>query len=86
MQKSYKNICYRCGRERIVLRVWVEKLENSTIENKETACPDKECQEATEQDITRQRNKRLLLEKRKMESARNRKTKVHNISVQHRKN
>ena len=77
MKKSYKNICPRCGRERIVLRVWVEKIENSSIENTETACPDKKCQEASDNDLTKQRNKRLQMEKRKRESIRNRRTHIH---------
>lgn len=77
MQRPYKNICYRCGKERIVVRVWVEKSENSTIENTETACPDKKCQEASERDITKQRNKRLQMEKRKRESIRNRGSHLH---------
>jgi hypothetical protein len=73
MQKPYKNICYRCGKERTVSKVWKEKIGNSIVENTETVCPDKKCQEATEKEIRKQKNKRLQMEKRKKESSRNRK-------------
>ncbi|NMB83947.1 hypothetical protein GYA28_01525 [Candidatus Roizmanbacteria bacterium] len=81
MQKPYKNICYRCGRERIVVKTWKEKIGGSTIENTETVCPDKECQKAMEQEIKKQKNKRLQMEKRKLESARSRKLAVHKKTV-----
>jgi len=80
MEKNHKNLCYRCGKERIVVKVWKEKIGNSTVENTETACPDKECQKAMDQDIAKQRNKRLQMEERKKESARNRKISVHKKS------
>lgn len=73
---TYKNICYRCGRDRIVSKVWKEKIGDSVIENVEHICPDKKCQEELEQDIERQRNKRLLLEKRRRELPRRRHLKV----------
>ena len=43
------NICSRCGTERIVVRVWTEKLEGSTIVNKETRCPNKDCQKIVDE-------------------------------------
>ena len=73
MKKTTSNICYRCGKTRIVIRVWKEKIENSVIENTETACPDKECQKLNEQEINKQRSKRLQMEERKKEMSRNRK-------------
>jgi len=76
MQKPYKNICFRCGKERIIIKVWKEKIGNSVVENTETACPDKECQKATEKDIKKQKDKRLQLEKRKRDSLRDRKRAV----------
>lgn len=65
MQNPYKNVCYRCGKERIVLRVWTEKIDNSTIENTISVCPDKICQEAMDEDNLKQRNKRLLMEQKR---------------------
>jgi len=79
MKQTYKNICYRCGKERIVTKIWKEKIGNSIVENTETVCPDKKCQQAANKDIRKQKNKRLQIEKRKRESIRNRKKiKVHN--------
>jgi len=77
MQKKFKNLCYRCGKERIVTRVWKEKIGNSVIENTETSCPDKECQKAINQDLLRQKNKRIQMEERKIEALKNRKLAIH---------
>ncbi len=79
MQKPYKNICYRCGKERIITRTWKEKVWDSVIENTESICPDKKCQAIIEKDARKQKHKRLELEKRKRESVRNRKRAIHNL-------
>ena len=76
MGKAYRNDCYRCGRERIVVKVWKEKVENSVIENTESVCPDKSCQEVVDQEIRRQRNKRFQTENKRKELLRNRKIKI----------
>ena len=75
MQKPYKNVCYRCGKERVVTKIWKERMGNSIVENTETMCPDKECQKTINQDIRKQKTKRLQMEKRKEESLRKRKKK-----------
>ncbi|OGK24762.1 hypothetical protein A3A46_03655 [Candidatus Roizmanbacteria bacterium RIFCSPLOWO2_01_FULL_37_13] len=77
MGKAYINDCYRCGRERIVTKVWKEKVENSVIENTVSVCPDKSCQEVVDQEIRHQRNKRLQTENKRKELLRNRKIKIH---------
>lgn len=76
MGNAYKNICYRCGKDRIVSKVWKEKIGNSIVENVEHICPDKKCQEELEEDIKRQRTKRLLMEQRRKEMPRKRKLKL----------
>ncbi len=78
MQQAYKNICYRCGKERVVIKTWKEKVWDSVIENTESVCPDKKCQAANDKDMRKLKHKRLELEKRKRESVRNRKTAIHN--------
>lgn len=60
-----KNTCYRCGRERIVLRVWTEIIDDSVIENTETVCPDKECQKIVLKEMLDQKTKRLQMEDRR---------------------
>jgi len=44
MKKAFGNPCSRCGKERVVVRIWKEKVDSSVITNTETACPDKACQ------------------------------------------
>lgn len=79
MQQSYKNLCYRCGKERIITKKWKETIWNSVIENTESVCPDKECQATVERDMRKLKTKRLEMEKRKRESAKNRRGAVHNL-------
>ncbi|PIS15433.1 hypothetical protein COT62_03720 [Candidatus Roizmanbacteria bacterium CG09_land_8_20_14_0_10_41_9] len=81
MQKAYKNVCCRCGKERIVKRVWKERIGNSVVENTETVCPDKECQKIVDRDLKKQKNKRLQMEKRKEESLRKRKKKPNTLPL-----
>ncbi len=57
--------CIRCGKTRIVKRVWKEKLEHgSIITHTETVCPDKECQKAVDEKFAAVRARREELENR----------------------
>ncbi|PIZ62555.1 hypothetical protein COY16_03955 [Candidatus Roizmanbacteria bacterium CG_4_10_14_0_2_um_filter_39_13] len=42
--------CIRCGTQRVVSKVWEEKIDDSVIINTEMVCPDPECQKKV--DIT----------------------------------
>lgn len=42
------NPCYRCGKERIFVRSWQEKIGYSVVTTTESACPDPECQKKVE--------------------------------------
>jgi len=44
VKKSASNPCIRCGKERITIRVYKEKIGGSVIVATETACPDPKCQ------------------------------------------
>ena len=44
------NPCIRCGKERIFVRSWKEKIGNSVVTTIENACPDPECQKIVEAD------------------------------------
>ncbi|MBI5127309.1 hypothetical protein HZA76_02530 [Candidatus Roizmanbacteria bacterium] len=46
--KKYSNPCSRCGKERVFVKTWKEKIGYSTITTTETACPDPECQKIVE--------------------------------------
>jgi hypothetical protein len=62
---EYKNLCPRCGKERIVVKVWKSREGGSLIENTQTACPDKVCQDATNKEMRKQHERRLETEARK---------------------
>ena len=76
MMQPYKNLCYRCGKERVVTRVWKERDGNSVIENTETQCPDPVCQKMNEKELEKQHTRRLETEERKRQSVRNRRPKT----------
>jgi len=83
MKKTFGNPCSRCGKERMIVRTWKEKVDSSVIINTETACPDKECQAEVEKinkkqqersaSLKRESEKRLQL--RKDSSKKNKKAK-----------
>lgn len=74
MNNIHGNLCVRCGKQRIVVKTWKEKLGTSTIIATMTACPDKECQKIVDennrkqkakQDALKNRNKARLTSRRK---------------------
>jgi hypothetical protein len=54
MNKTYSNPCIRCGKDRIVVKTWEEQAGNSTITNREMACPDPACQKVVDHDNKKQ--------------------------------
>lgn len=61
------NPCTRCGKERIFVRTWKEKIYGSTITTTENACPDPECQKIVEKENKERVEKKRSNElKRKM--------------------
>lgn len=66
MKKTFGNPCSRCGKERIIIRSWKEKIDGSVITNTETACPDKECQKEVEK-INKKQQERSAALKRESE-------------------
>lgn len=43
---TFKNICVRCGKERVVVKEWEEITESGAkMKKSESVCPDPECQE-----------------------------------------
>ncbi|MFZ6035351.1 MAG: hypothetical protein ACOYUB_04380 [Patescibacteria group bacterium] len=53
----YSNTCYRCGKERIFVRSWKERIGNSVVVTKEMACPDLECQKKVDEENHKRTNK-----------------------------
>ncbi len=73
MNQTFKNLCIRCGKERVFVRKWMERIDNSIVTNIETACPDPECQKIVDKKNKEQRDKRILTEHKSEERARQRK-------------
>lgn len=55
--KKYSNPCSRCGTERVLLRTWTEKTDNSVIVNREMICPNPECQKEVVKENKKQTDK-----------------------------
>lgn len=43
--KTPGNICFRCGKQRILVRTWQKREGNSVLTYTTTSCPDSLCQE-----------------------------------------
>lgn len=67
--KTFSNPCVRCGKERIIVRVWEEKTTYSTVTNTETACPNPECQKQVTAENKKQTDKQAAIKKRSDERA-----------------
>ena len=48
MPTKYSNPCIRCGKERILSRVYEEEIGNSSVTTTLMVCPDAECQKKVE--------------------------------------
>jgi hypothetical protein len=73
MKKTFGNPCSRCGTERVVVRTWKEKVDNSTIINTETACPNKECQIEVDKINKKQQERSAALKRESEKRLQNRK-------------
>jgi hypothetical protein len=72
MNKSFSNPCSRCGKERIIVKTWKEKIGDLTIINTDTTCPNPECQKKVEDDNKRQRDRNAAIKLRSEQRIRNR--------------
>lgn len=59
--KTNSNPCIRCGKERIVIKTWKEKMKTysgtSLLIHTETGCPDKNCQKIVEEEYRARKEK-----------------------------
>lgn len=60
MQTPLKNPCVRCGKERILVKTWTEKHENSLIKYTLALCPDEKCQKIVDAANNEREAKRLM--------------------------
>ena len=72
MNKTHSNPCPRCGTERITVKTWKEKIYDSVILNKQTACPNLECQKIVDKDNKRQQDKNNAMKLRSQQRIQNR--------------
>jgi hypothetical protein len=61
MQKPKESSCIRCGKTRVVSKVWQEYLGQSLVTYTDTVCPDPECQKIVEEEIIARREKKELV-------------------------
>jgi hypothetical protein len=54
MNKTYTNLCVRCGNERIVIKTSEEIYGSSVVITRETACSNVECQKVVDSDNQKQ--------------------------------
>jgi hypothetical protein len=55
---SKNSICIECGKQRIVVGTYEEKVGNSVVVYKETICADPECQKKVEKTLAKELEKR----------------------------
>jgi len=83
MNQAFKNVCIRCGKERVFLREWTERVGNSVVINTETTCPDHECQKLVDKDNKKQRDKHILMKKRSEQRAKERNRLRNEVKIKH---
>lgn len=60
IQNQTETACIRCGKARVIDKVWKEYMGRSLIINTKTVCPDTECQKIVDGEIAARREKREL--------------------------
>lgn len=81
MNNRQSNPCYRCGKERTVVKTWKEESGISDVTITQTVCPDPACQKIIVNELKTQDKKKQLLAQRKEERLSLRKTRrLNNIS------
>jgi hypothetical protein len=58
MNTTDTSICIECGKKRIIVGTYEEKVGNSTVVYKETICADPECQKKVEKTLAKELEKR----------------------------
>lgn len=69
MQKAKGSPCIRCGKTRVVSKVWQEYIGQSLVTYTDTVCPDPACQKIVEEEIiTRREKKEFIINQRKIKA------------------
>ncbi len=65
MQKQIGNFCVRCGKERVVVKVWSEVIGTSVVKYSLANCPDILCQKIVDKNnLLREEKQQFHLLKR----------------------
>lgn len=77
MDIKSETVCIRCGKKRIFLKKWSEKVDGkgTLLTYTQTICPDKECQEIVDAKFTEMRERREMSEEKRKHNLINRKLK-----------
>lgn len=65
-----KNPCIRCGKERVAVKTWEERVGNSISIHTTNVCPDEACQKIVEEELAARKAKSDLLEQKKVQAKR----------------
>lgn len=80
-----RNVCIRCGKQRIIAKTWKEKVmiygKSSLVEYTEMVCPDKSCQEKVEKELKIRKEKTAQMEKDKQDRVAAHKTQMVNLRL-----
>jgi len=81
-----KNLCIRCGEQRVPLKTWEERVGNSVITHTTNVCPDAVCQKIVEEEFAVQKAKSDLLDRKRIQAKEERnKLSVANRKLQRKK-
>ena len=79
---TFSNPCFRCGKQRITIHSFKDRIGDSVVTSTETVCPDPECQAQVEKQLNKERLQRerlLAMNKRPFYSGGRKKKKRVNI-------
>lgn len=62
------NPCIRCGKQRVAVKTWEERIGNSLSTHTLNVCPDPACQKIVEENFAASKAKSDLLVKKRLEA------------------
>jgi len=62
------NRCIRCGKQRVAVKTWEERVGNSLLTHTLNSCPDPACQKIVEEDFAVSKAKIALLAQKRLEA------------------
>jgi hypothetical protein len=65
MNAKYQYPCYRCGKKRIITKIWKEGTGVNEVETTESICSDPECQKKSEKEMRNQKQRTKMLADKK---------------------